>query len=868
MHNEKLHIELFIQPVLLVDQNQHLIASNSAFDEHIVLRNSRDDLLQKLSPLINGERDRLLYVNEDQEFVLTSLPIQRNRWLIRCDSAKSSALATRYQNILAATDQVSDAVIICDVYANIEIVNEKFQSLFPTISQRHLEGKPVIDLVTQVLNYILPNQIKKSKVLSRFIRKILTLKQPCKFGFTINGRYLEYRDRISYSGERIGLLIDETKHKELNDQLQIAYDEANKLSLAKSDFMAAMSHEVRTPLNAIIGILELCEYDEKLVGNEYISRIKYSADHLLRLINDVLDFTKFDAEMADLAPVTVDIRRLCEQRIEDFIGQAHLKNITMSLFVDPRIPRLILVDDVRVIQVLSNLISNALKFNTSELPDVSVNVDMSLKTDVLRFHIKDNGIGISKSHQEVIFSGFSQATPGIHREFGGTGLGLSICQKICTLMGGQLRVESEIGMGTVFTFEIPLIAQSAAELDFLKTEVFEQTTVLTNDARFYKTLRQYSNFLGFKCELIIEIPDSLQLDQMLIASSSSISEIMHNDKPNHVAILFDNSPLKEFSNFHQIQKVPLKLSSLESFICSQRTSPIFKEKDKVKPTINRKLRALVVEDNKDNMFVLRKQFSFLGIEASFAMGAEDAVIYFEQQAFDIVLSDYQMPAVSGSELLAMLVEIEEKEDKPRATKLILTADKTQACYEKCMRAGADQVIYKPLTLSQLSIIFSDTTLTKSSAPIEKDLHIDTSLDDGEDDEAFFFGESQVTTKLHGAAMEQFSPESIYSYIGDVTADEVASFLLEYFQNLKDIRIEMTEFASIKQWENLKKAAHSLKSSALIVGAQELSSHCESLEELNFDHTSDQQLKSAWHEINSSIEQLVHLLQMELNNNET
>ncbi|MFT4733043.1 MAG: two-component system sensor histidine kinase BarA [Gammaproteobacteria bacterium] len=425
-----------------------------------------------------------------------------------------------------------------------------------------------------------------------------------------------------------------------------------------------------------------------------------------------------------------------------------------------------------------------------------------------------------------------------------------------------------MGMGTVFTFEIPLIAQSAAELDFLKTEVFEQTTVLTNDARFYKTLRQYSNFLGFKCELIIEIPDSLQLDQMLIASSSSISEIMHNDKPNHVAILFDNSPLKEFSNFHQIQKVPLKLSSLESFICSQRTSPIFKEKDKVKPTINRKLRALVVEDNKDNMFVLRKQFSFLGIEASFAMGAEDAVIYFEQQAFDIVLSDYQMPAVSGSELLAMLVEIEEKEDKPRATKLILTADKTQACYEKCMRAGADQVIYKPLTLSQLSIIFSDTTLTKSSAPIEKDLHIDTSLDDGEDDEAFFFGESQVTTKLHGAAMEQFSPESIYSYIGDVTADEVASFLLEYFQNLKDIRIEMTEFASIKQWENLKKAAHSLKSSALIVGAQELSSHCESLEELNFDHTSDQQLKSAWHKINSSIEQLVHLLQMELNNNET
>jgi two-component system sensor histidine kinase BarA len=215
----------------------------------------------------------------------------------------------------------------------------------------------------------------------------------------------------------------------------------------------------------------------------------------------------------------------------------------------------------------------------------------------------------------------------------------------------------------------------------------------------------------------------------------------------------------------------------------------------------------------------------------------------------------------------MLVEIEEKEDKPRATKLILTADKTQACYEKCMRAGADQVIYKPLTLSQLSIIFSDTTLTTSSEQIEKYEHVDESLDE-EDDEAFFFGESHVTTKLHGAVMEQFSPKSIYSYIGEVTIDEMKSFLLEYFQNLKDIRIEMTEFADARQWESLKKIAHSLKSSALIVGAQELSSHCESIEELNFDNTSEQQLTSAWHEINSSIEQLVYLLQMELNNNET
>ena len=208
----------------------------------------------------------------------------------------------------------------------------------------------------------------------------------------------------------------------------------------------------------------------------------------------------------------------------------------------------------------------------------------------------------------------------------------------------------------------------------------------------------------------------------------------------------------------------------------------------------------MVEDNKDNMFVLRKQFSYLGVEACFAMGPEDAVIYFEQQLFDIVLSDYQMPAVSGSELLSMLVEIEEQEGRSRATKLILTADKTQVCYENCMQAGADQVIYKPLTLSQLSIIFSDITITKPSEQIEDLIHMDTNLEEDyeEDDEAFFFGESQVTTKIPGAPIEQFSRGSIFTYVGDITSDEVHSFLLEYFQNLKDIRIEMTEFADTKK----------------------------------------------------------------------
>jgi CheY-like chemotaxis protein len=265
--------------------------------------------------------------------------------------------------------------------------------------------------------------------------------------------------------------------------------------------------------------------------------------------------------------------------------------------------------------------------------------------------------------------------------------------------------------------------------------------------------------------------------------------------------------------------------------------------------------------------VLRKQFSSLGIEASFAMAADDAVIYFEQQAFDIVLSDYHMPAVSGSELLEILREIEHKEGRPRATKLILTADKTQSCYESCIKAGADQVIYKPPTLSQLSIIFSDKGLIHSPEKIKKDAEEKTNLDEIEED-AFFFSESLDTKEKAKTVPDKFTPTSIYSFLGDISDEEAFSFLSEYSKNLKDIRIEMAEFTQNKQWKNLTAAAHSLKSSALIVGAKELSLLCENLEKLGFDGESGKRLKNAWAEVDSSTKQLIYLLQTELNNNES
>jgi signal transduction histidine kinase/HPt (histidine-containing phosphotransfer) domain-containing protein/ActR/RegA family two-component response regulator len=860
--NKKQQIEGFLQPVLLIDENQQLIASNSAFDNHPILSQSLAKLLKKINDLVSKGSDHLSYTAQQQEYVLTSLPMKNKQWMIRCDRARSTALATRYQNILTAVDQMSDAVIICDRQQNIDLMNENLQTVFPYVSIQQLEGRSVLDFVTQILDYIYPDQELKRQVGFRYVRKKLALKMPCNFSFSHEEHFLQYRDRITFSGERIGIFIDETAFKELNDQLEKAFQEATQLSLAKSNFMSVMSHEVRTPLNAMIGMLELCVYDEQLVGNEYISRIKNNADHLLNLINDVLDFTKFDADKVELNPTATDIRKLCEQLMEDFLGQAHSKNTVMSLFIDPLIPRTVLIDNVRLIQVLVNLLSNALKFNTGESPEVSVNVDTLGQQDLLRFRITDNGIGISKSQQEKIFTGFAQASGDIHRQFGGSGLGLSISLNICHLMGGQLGVESEHGKGSIFTFIIPADAKSAPEIDFIDSEKIKLKTVLTDNVYFFQTLLLYSQSLHFTCALLDDIPDKLDSNQKLIISESLTSEAIKITNPNQIAILFDAIAPKIPSDFYQIQQMPVKLADLVGFICAVPKTPTLNENEMTQTAISKQLRVLVVEDNKDNIFVLRRQFSSLGIAACFAMSAEDAVIFFEQQSFDIVLSDYQMPSVSGSELIKTLLQIEEWEDRPKSKKLILTADKSQTCHDNCMQAGADQVIQKPLTLAKLSRMFSYTDPIMTSEKNEKNTEHDAKTV-SPDDEIFFYDGLEAASQNSVTVNSKFNAQALFDFVGDISAEEASSFLFEFCQNLKKIKIKMIILVERGQWDKLRKAVHSLKSSAMIVGAQELSSLCATLEKLSTQSRNEQQLKSAWDDVNASIEQLLQLLEVEL-----
>tara|TARA_R110002153_G_scaffold27084_5_gene84303 strand:+ start:36418 stop:39012 length:2595 start_codon:yes stop_codon:yes gene_type:complete len=853
------HIESFIHPVIIVDGALQLLASNTIFKQNKLLEQATEHVLKCIRPLVQGRQDRISFTCVDSQFVATSLPMSNQKWVIKFSVAQSSELAVRYQNTLSAIDQMSDAVIICDAKSRIDFVNKNFKLLAQSVTSNVIEGLPLIEFISLVLQYIKLEKHTKFKVIIRYIRQQLTLQKSCHFNFQhTDGHHFDYRDRVTDSGERIGLLIDETVIIELNTQLQKACDEALNLSEAKSNFMAAMSHEVKTPLNAIVGMLDLCIMDEELVQNENIIRSKRAAAHLMRLLNDVLDFTKFDAEQVQLSPVNTDIRVLCEQILEDFSGQAHVKNTSFSLYVDSNIPRQLYVDDLRLTQVLANLVSNAIKFNTSAFPLLDLHVSQAEQSDHIIFSVTDNGIGIPLDRQEAIFSGFEQADAKVHRQFGGSGLGLGICQKIVSLMNGRLSVKSQPSNGATFTFYIPVtFSEKSIVTNTFDMPALANKSIFTDDKSVYRILSKYAENLGFKVVLIDNMPNSLSFNEYLLVTSKHISKLkkINSCNQNQIAILVDQPSSRHKTVPLLIQHTPIKLDDIVAFIENRLVVEAVKVSSDNSRLANQAL-ALVVEDNQELMYVLRKQFKSLDIKAIFATTVEDAVIYFEQHQFDMVFSDFQLPDGMGDELVGHIRQLEKQQGRAKSTIFIVTADNSKSCSDSCFAAGADKVLMKPLTLNTLCDLVGSVSIHALAPQRKQRLEEFTPQDDE------FYIDNMVIEQ-QPVIHSNFSIETLYKLVGIESAEEIEDFLQEYKKNLSTVKLSMEDALNSQNWHVLGNKAHSLKSSANIVGAQELSSLCENLEQSCKDDLSNQNTTTIWLQISESIAQVMMNIDREL-----
>jgi len=537
------------------------------------------------------------------------------------------------------------------------------------------------------------------------------------------------------------------EHRRLQAELTEAKQAAEQATLAKGEFLATMSHEVRTPLNGIIPMLDLLQSSKlALDQREMLNTALQSARQLLRIVDDILDYSKLEANALQLENVGMNLRELLDSVIRLLERQAQAKGLRLSLHIDADVRAAFRGDPLRLRQIISNLISNALKF--TERGSITVNVSRLRETRThhqLRFEVRDTGVGISPEASSKLFSAFSQADASTTRVYGGTGLGLAICKRIVDLMGGRIGVESEVGRGSVFWFEIPML-KAASEIDGPRTGLQgARALVLTSDPLLNRKLTTSLSQGGLNPVYVETTQDALAQLRKAATSPTRGFDVMIVDllsiKHTVVAlhrnlINMDGVDRLRMLFLEGSDPVPLEVRALPNAIvvprlvaetdlrpklaellageaisaagrdsraavslapAAERTTELANPTD-APPVANvpMKGRLLLVEDNPVNLLVAQRLITLTGMQCETAENGEQALEKLARGSYDIVLMDCQMPVMDGYTATRKWREHEEEAHLQPMPIIAMTANAMAGDRQKCLDAGMDDYLSKPV----------------------------------------------------------------------------------------------------------------------------------------------------------------------------